>query len=112
MKPTFQHRPWSTPLNCFVACLIAGLCIVSDSLGYTPPNGFIPDEKTAIRVAEAVLSPIFGEEKIQKERPFMAVLKDDVWTVTGHLDEGLMGGVAEIRIAKRDGSILGVGHGK
>jgi hypothetical protein len=98
--------------NLLVACLIAPFCVGSDSQGYRPPDGYIPDAKTAIRVAEAVLSPIFGEEKTRKERPFLATLKDDIWTVTGHLDEGLFGGVAEIRIAKGDGAILSVSHGK
>jgi hypothetical protein len=92
--------------------LVSVVSAASDPDGYRPPQGFIPDEKTAICVAEAVLSPIFGEENIRKQRPFKASLKDDIWTVTGHLDDDLLGGVAQIRIAKGDGQILGVSHGK
>lgn len=79
---------------------------------FKPKDGFIPDEKTAIRVAEAVLSPIYGEEKIISERPFTAKLKKGVWTVTGHLPEGWDGGVAEIKISKETGEIISVTHGK
>jgi hypothetical protein len=79
---------------------------------FRPKDGFVPDEKTAVRVAEAVLSPIYGEEKILSERPFSAKLKGDVWTVTGSLPEGMAGGVAEVKISKRTGEILGVTHGK
>ena len=79
---------------------------------YEPPDGFIPNEKTAIRVAEAVLSPIYGEEQIVSERPFMAKLRFGVWKVAGTLPEGMDGGVAEIKIAKKTGCILSVIHYK
>lgn len=49
---------------------------------------------------------------IQDERPFNATLKDEVWTVTGSLPDGMAGGVAEVRVLKRDGRILGVSHGQ
>ena len=78
---------------------------------YTPPNGFVPDEKTAIRIAEAVLTPIYGERQIESERPFIATLRGDVWAVTGYLPPGTLGGVAEIRISKKSGKILSVTHG-
>jgi hypothetical protein len=35
----------------------------------------IPDEKTAVAVAEAVLIPIYGEERVRKERPFKGLRK-------------------------------------
>ena len=54
---------------------------------FRPKDGFVPDEKTAIRITEAVLSPIYGEQKIASERPFSAKLKSGVWVVTGNLPE-------------------------
>jgi NTF2 fold immunity protein len=78
---------------------------------YFPKEGFVPNESTAIRIAEAVLSPIYGEDQIAKERPFAAVLKDGVWTVEGHLSTP-NGGVALAEITKKDGRILRVTHGK
>jgi hypothetical protein len=32
--------------------------------GYVPKDGFVPDAKTAIAIAEAVLKPIYGAEQI------------------------------------------------
>ncbi len=95
------------------------LFIVSIAIGYTsqkhsyvPPKGFVPDEQTAMRIAEAIWSPIYGEEKIQREKPFVATLRDGVWTVEGSLPKGWAGGVALAEISKKDGRILRVSHGK
>jgi len=83
---------------------------------YQPENGYVPDETTAVKVAEAVLIPIYGKEQIYGERPFKAELKDGVWTVEGTLKcpEGqtCKGGVAIIEISKDDGTILKVSHGE
>jgi hypothetical protein len=80
------------------------------TLGYTPPNGFVPDSITAVRVAEAVWFPIYGEQHILSEQPFVATLSGGVWTVTGTLPKGMVGGTAVAKIAKRDGRILFVMH--
>ena len=82
-----------------------------------PAAGYVPDEATAIRVAEAVLIPIYGQRKIEGERPLTATLKGDVWTIKGSLPKAgpgeiVMGGVATVRLSKRTGCILSVGHGK
>lgn len=80
---------------------------------YIPPKGFVPDEQTAVRIAEAVLSPIYGADQIAREKPFTAVLKGEVWTVEGHLPASQnRGGVALVEISKVDGRILRVTHGK
>lgn len=74
-------------------------------------DGYIPDEETAIKIAEAVWLPIYGE-KVNDEKPFHAVLQNDsVWIVEGTLHNEL-GGVARAEIQKRDGKILRVIHGK
>jgi hypothetical protein len=46
-----------------------------------PKGGFVPDEKTSIRVAEAILPPICGEECVVHQRPFSATLTKGVWIV-------------------------------
>jgi len=79
---------------------------------YVPKDGFVPDVATAIRIAEAVWEPIYGADKVQKKRPFKATLKGGVWTVTGSLPEGVIGGVPLAEIRKKDGCILRVSHGK
>jgi hypothetical protein len=81
-------------------------------VGVTPKNGFVPNRKTAIAIAEAVLVPVYGEEKIKSEEPFSATLDGDTWWVRGSLPKGFVGGVAEIEISKSKGCILQMVHGK
>ena|GEM_PF-826756 len=78
---------------------------------FIPKEGFVPNEETAIRIAEAVWLPIYGKS-IYEERPFKAELANGVWYVTGSLPEGWLGGVAEAEINKVDGKILRVSHGE
>ena len=76
-----------------------------------PAGGYVVDDKTAVKIAEAVWLSIYGEN-IYKEKPFVAELRNDVWTVTGTIPDKSIGGVAEIDIAKKDGRIVRVIHGK
>lgn len=97
--------------------LASGLFLYTMSLAsgkptFVPKDGFIPDQETAIRVAEAVWIPIYGKEQIESEKPFKAMLTKGVWTVEGSLSEGAEGGVALIEISKKNGCILRVIHGK
>src|SRR3981081_3322378 len=88
--------------------LVVGLVASSYAYGgtsYIAPNGFVPDAATAIRVAEAILLPIYGEEKVLSERPFRASLGAGVWTIQGMLPAGRHGGVALVKIAKRDARV-------
>ena len=82
---------------------------------YVPPNGFVPDSATAVRIAVAVWTPIYGARQIQDEAPYGATLRDSVWTVVGSLNCGgahCVGGVALAEIAKRDARVLRVSHGQ
>ncbi len=63
-------------------------------------------------MAVAVWNPIYGKENIEKEKPYTASLANGVWTVTGSLPEGVVGGVAEAEISKNDCKVLRVSHGK
>ena len=79
-----------------------------------PSAGAVPDAKTAILVARAILTPIYGDE-VQAEEPFRATLKDGLWTVEGSVNCGgqpCKGGAAEIRISKSNGRVLMIAHGK
>jgi hypothetical protein len=86
------------------------------SHGYKPPQGYVPDEATAIKIAIAVWEPIYGRDKIAAEKPYRATLRDGVWTVEGSLNtqpgELVAGGTALAEISKSDGRILRVTHGK
>jgi NTF2 fold immunity protein len=87
-----------------------------------PKNGYVPDSKTAGKIAEAVLVPVYGEDVIRKERPFVAKLSGNVWTVEGtmycegrdgKLTPGICsGGVAVVKLSKNDGRILFLAHYK
>ena len=79
---------------------------------FQPRDGFVPDEQTAIRIAHAVWFPIYGEKHILSEAPFVATLKDGIWTVQGSLPKGRTGGVAIAEIAQQDARIIRVSHGK
>lgn len=79
---------------------------------YVPPNGFVPDSLTAVRVAVAIWTPIYGEKQIASEKPYRAELRNNVWTVTGHLPPGYRGEVANAEISKRDARILRVSLGR
>ncbi len=75
-----------------------------------PKTGYVPDEQTAISIAVAVWTPIYGKEQIEGEKPYRATLKNGVWTVTGSLPAGYDGGTAEADISQDSGCILRVIH--
>jgi hypothetical protein len=71
-----------------------------------PADGVVPDEATAVRIAEAIFPPIFGEEEIGKFRPYHAQLTNGVWTVYGTLKRGSRGGTPMVRMRKLDARVL------
>lgn len=80
-----------------------------------PKDGVLPDEKAAIKVAEAVLVNVYGES-VLSERPFSAKIEGEYWVVTGtlHCPKGAncKGGIARIELNKKDGKVRRVIHGK
>ena len=79
-------------------------------LKYIPPEGYVPDKKTAISIAVAVWEPIYGKEQIAGEAPYQANLVDGVWVVSGSLPGLSIGGTAKALIKKDTGEILQVIH--
>ena len=80
-----------------------------------PKEGFVPDTETAVKVAEAVLIPVYGEKRIHDERPFKAKLSGDVWTLEGTVPCNTLGipcpgGAAVVRVSKTSGQILFMMH--
>ena len=106
--------------------ILASLCsafilIASENMkNFKPKNGYVPNEETAIRIAQAVWIPIYGEKQIEGEKPFRAkLLNGRTWLVEGSLNQSdsdtndtELGGVASAEIAKDDGRIIRVTHGK
>jgi len=77
-----------------------------------PTKGVIPDEATAVGVAQVIFLPVFGKEQTAKFQPYHAQLKGDVWTVYGTLEQGWRGGTPELRIRKSDGKVLEIWHSR
>ena|SRR5947207_2631430 len=97
----------------YLALLVIQLIAASGAFSqYKPKDGFVPNADTAIAIAVAVWSPIYGATHIANEKPYHATLKEGIWIVEGSLPEGYNGGVARAEIAKEDGRILSVSHGK
>ena len=89
--------------------------------GFKPPGGYVPNSATAVKIAEAVLAPVYGKAQIESEEPFTAKLKDGVWTISGTLrcpdgkggtTTNCNGGVAVVAISKADARILSMIHYK
>jgi len=112
-------------LSIFIAIASLACVVVAGSTEkhtYKPEDGYVPDEETAIAIAVAVWNPIYGQEKIEKEKPYKATLSNGVWIVSGSLLQSQvksgarpkikLGGVAIAEISKSDGAILRVSHGK
>jgi len=102
-----------------ISLVLVGLAIVlfanstKHPYAYHPPNGFVPDEQTAIRIAEDVWVPIYGKAVIDGEKPFYVHLQNGVWIVTGkQIPKDGFGGVAVAEISKQDGRIIRVSHGE
>jgi len=53
------------------ALLVCSALLVSElaGQGYKPESGYVPDSKTAAKIAEAVLTPVYGEKQTESERP-------------------------------------------
>jgi hypothetical protein len=93
--------------------VILGLltCSKNYSQGYIPDKGFVPNESTAIKIAEAIWLPIFGDD-IYKSLPFKAkLINDTLWVVEGTLPKNKLGGVPYIQILKSNCRILDVSYG-
>ncbi len=72
----------------------------------------VSDEDVAKKIAEAVLTSIYGIDAIERQKPFFVVLENNIWIVTGYLSKNMLGGTFSISISKRDGRIIKVNHGK
>ena len=75
-------------------------------------NGIVPDEATAIKVAEAISLPVFGKN-INDYKPFHAsLINDTIWHVYGLPKKKLfsiqVGGAPEFDIQKKDGKVMKV----
>jgi hypothetical protein len=87
-----------------------------NSVSYMPPEGYVPNAKIAVEIAEIVAEPIYGKAALEHEQPLKARLDGDVWIVSGTLPKApqggtIKGGTLECRISKHTGQILRMIHG-
>lgn len=77
-------------------------------------SGFVPNEKTAARMAMILWSAIYGEKQIRSEFPFHITLVDDtLWSLSGSVNPvGAIGGAAHLLLRKSDGKVLFIIHEK
>lgn len=73
-----------------------------------PRKGYVSNEETAAKIAEAVWLSIYGE-KIYNQKPYCVnLIKDSIWIVNGYVPFGTHAENAYIEIRKKDGKILRV----
>jgi hypothetical protein len=83
---------------------------IASTKTYRPAAGYVPDSETAVAVAVAILKPVYGEAKVDSEKPWHTGLKDGVWTVVGTFQGPGVGGSAVIQLDKKTGAVLFLGH--
>lgn len=118
-SPKWERRS-KTALSTLITATVLTLAISQVALAQSsarrlpsvaPRGGFVPDTITAVRIAEAVWVPIFGEKAVEEGRPFVVRLRAGIWEVRA-ARRGVLGGSLEIDIAKKDGRVLRVWRGK
>ena len=84
--------------------------------GYIPAEGIVPNPKIAVGIAQSVWTGIYGKNLVEKEKPFLVNLDDDIWIVEGTLSSNgnwiTLGGTLYIEIRKSNGEIVKVFHSK
>jgi hypothetical protein len=82
-------------------------------IGYNAyDKDIVSDSLSAVLIAKAAWYPLYGKEKIEKEKPFRVTEYKKYWTVAGSLPDGYFGGTAHIVIRKSDGKVMLVWHEK
>ena len=96
--------------------MIAALCLSLASLAQNVPTifecngGVVSDKETAIRIAEAILFPVYGENAIRGQRPYQVTLNDGKWAVDGTVRPGFVGGSFHVVILQRDARVVEIGY--
>ena len=96
----------------FALPLLCTISMAQDHSAPQPPQGWVPNEEAAIKIAVAAWEPVYGKAAIAKQSPYAAKLNEGVWVVTGTLPKRMLGGVALAEISKDDGTILRISHGR
>jgi len=94
-----------------VVILLSIAAATAQNISREFPEGLVPDQKTAIAIAEAVLFHVYGEKAIREQRPYIVKHIRDKWIIDGAPPpRGMAGGSFHIIISQRDGRILEITH--
>lgn len=67
----------------------------------------VPDEKTAIKIANAIWDVKYSAIKGVRDLPYTVLLEENkIWFIQTNLPKGAYGMVLSIRISKNDGQVL------
>jgi hypothetical protein len=110
------HRPLKIILTAALVLACSPLFGQNVPALFERPGGLVPDEQTAIKIAEAILFPIYGEKEIRGQKPYVVKLKDGKWSIDGSMPKSksgelIVGGTFHIIISQKDARVLEIGHG-
>ena len=93
----------------FVGCLIY-FSIGAVSVKQQPVQiNYVPNETTAVKIAEAIWVGVWGEEKVNKSKPIKATLTDGIWHVVGTMPPtATKGGTMHMTLQASDCKIIDV----
>ena len=97
---------------CIIAILLAGNIFQFVWNNTSPSMEAVPDEETALKIAEAVLISAYGDD-VFLELTISVRLDESqtAWIVSGRMPEGYLDGIVDIFIRKSDGKILDIDLG-
>jgi hypothetical protein len=72
----------------------------------------IKSQETAIKYAETILFEIYGQKKIEKQKPYEVFKIKGYWIIGGTLPKGMLGGTFLTIINSQNGQIIKLTHGK
>jgi hypothetical protein len=79
----------------------------------TSPFAVIQDSVTAIKVAEAILLPMYGEKNFKQYLPLRAYLKEErIWVVESSNKYEFLGSTPNIELQRSDCKVLKIAKGK
>lgn len=110
-KVNLKKGLFKTTAGIILCLLIVSFIQPKPYRSHPKTDGYVPNEATAIKIAEAIWLPIYGEE-IYKHKPFKAeLIEGKVWRVYGtvHTDYG---GAPIAEIQKSDCKVIMIIHEK
>jgi hypothetical protein len=72
----------------------------------------VTNTKQAVSIAYSAATTLYGRHILDGEKPLSAVRVANGWEVTGSLRRGWNGGVVDVVISSRDGTVTSICHGK